>query len=478
MNLPAKSELYEAPERVFGVVEGKSGEEMIIAGLKVMVVGLGSTGMSASRFLARSGASVRATDLRSAEDIDGIDELETLGVIVEAGGHDLSCSEKVDLVVVSPGVPGDIPLLKAKRAMGVEIISEVELASRFITAPIVAVAGTNGKTTTATLIGEMLRKGGLKCFVGGNIGTPAIDSVEGDKDLDACVLEVSSFQLEAVTSFSPRVAVLLNITEDHLYRYRDFDDYADTKMNLFKYQDGKDYAVVNGSDTEASRRVTRAVLTGRLFPFALRGRTTVGDAAFIEDGEIVLRFDGNEERYGATHIKELTNLDNAMAAVVAARLMGAPRSAVRHVLDTFSPLPHRVELIKEAGGVTFINDSKATNVGATLTALIATEVPIVLIAGGVDKGGDYQTLAPLLSEKVRLMVVTGEGGAKMKDALSGNTEIISADNFDEAVKIAISKAKENETVLLSPACSSFDEFSSFAERGERFRSIVEGMEEL
>jgi UDP-N-acetylmuramoylalanine--D-glutamate ligase len=247
-------------------------------------------------------------------------------------------------------------------------------------------------------------------------------------------------------------------------------------MKLFKYQDGKDYAVVNGSDTETSRRVTRAVLTGRLFPFALRGRTSVGDAAFIEEDEIVLRLDGAEERYQTLHIKELTNLDNAMAAATAARLMGAPRSAVRHVLDTFSPLPHRVERVRKISGVTFVNDSKATNVGATLTALTATEAPIVLISGGVDKGGDYKVLIPLLSEKVRLMVVTGEGGEKMKNALSGSTEIISADNFDEAVKIAASKAKENETVLLSPACSSFDEFSSFVERGERFRSIVEGVE--
>jgi UDP-N-acetylmuramoylalanine--D-glutamate ligase len=450
-----------------------------LAGLNVVVAGLGRSGMSAARFLRRCGALVTATDLRPASEITGALVLEAMDVKIEAESG-FGPFDGYDLVVTSPGVPQGTPILAGARAAGVEVISEIELAYRFIDAPVIAVAGTNGKSTVTALLGKVLETAGLKVFVGGNIGTPAIEYVEsvmdGDSEADYCVLEVSSFQLETVSSFAPRVALLLNITPDHLDRYAGFKDYADTKFRLFDRQTGADCAVINADDPVIDARMADGLTEGGIVPYSLSSILDVG--LYLSGADIVYAPEtGALERYPTDgfSLKGLHNIENVMAVIGAARRLKIPGKTVLKALKDFKGLVHRMEPVRELDGVTYIDDSKGTNIGALAMALRSVETPVVLIAGGRDKGGDYSILSEAVKEKVSLMILIGEAAPRIKEALSSATKVEVVASMEEAVRAAHAGAHPGETVLLSPACSSFDMFSGYKERGERFKALVKSL---
>jgi len=450
--------------------EGLRAAREALAGRRAVVVGLASTGIAASRFLARSGARVIATDAKRADVLPGVEGLSSLGVEIRTGGHEGVDVSGADMVVVSPGVPSDHGLLAAAREAGVEVMSDIELAWRFMDAPVIAVAGTNGKTTTTTLLGKALEDAGFKVFVGGNIGTPAVEYVEGGGGADFCVLEVSSFHLETTRLFNPHIGILLNITEDHLDRYRDFEHYAATKFRLFENQSEADFAVINVNDAVMARNPA-SFGKGRVIPFTVEGKC---DGLFLEEGAIVHMMDGKREEYPVDSIRltGLHNMENVMAVIGGARRAGVPKDSLMKTLSSFSGLHHRMEFVRELDGVTYIDDSKGTNVGALQMALRGLRGPVVLIAGGVDKGGDYKVLAPLIREKVRAMVLIGEARRKIFDSIGSLTRTMTAESFEEAVRAAREAAAEGDTVLLCPACSSFDMFRDYKERGERFAAIV------
>jgi UDP-N-acetylmuramoylalanine--D-glutamate ligase len=451
---------------------GLKGAKEALAGRKAVVMGLASTGVSAARFLRKCGASVTATDLRPLEEIPEALGLKEAGVEIKAGGHEGISFTGGELVVVSPGVPSEAPLLKRAREKGAEVLSDIELAYRFIDAPVLAVAGTNGKTT---LLGEVLKNAGNRVFVGGNIGTPAIEYVENGGGADFCVLEISSFHLETTDTFSPHIGILLNITEDHLDRYRDFAHYAGTKFRLFENQKKGDWAVVNVNDPVIAEKALSGLGGGTVVPFTVWG--TLAEGLYYTGTEIVYRRDGAEELYPVRdfRLKGVHNIENMMAVIAAARLSGVPVEVIMKTFSGFKGLPHRMEFVRVLDGVTYIDDSKGTNVGALVMALKGTETPVVLIAGGKDKGGDYGVLSDLVKEKVRQLVLIGEARFRIKDALGGLTDTVMAGSLEEAVRISRGRAVDGDTVLLCPACSSFDMFRSYKERGDLFKALVEAL---
>ncbi len=447
-----------------------------LAGKRALVVGLASTGIAAARFLKKCGAVVTASDVKPIAGLKGAGELVDMGVTVEAGADEPAGAQGAEMIVVSPGVPCDLPFLERARSRGAEVISEVEFAYRFMDAPVVAIAGTNGKTTTTTLLGRALEDAGRKVFVGGNIGTPAIEYVEGGGGAQVCVLEISSFHLETTAGFNPHVGVLLNITEDHLDRYRDFAHYARTKFRLFENQGPGDYAVVNMNDPVIAGRVKTGLGLGRVVPFTVSGR--LKDGLYLDGDSIVYAGEGFREVYGPVSgfgLQGLHNMENIMAVVAAARLMGVGKESLLATLGRFKGLSHRMEVVRELDGVVYVDDSKGTNIGALMMALRGVKGPVVLIAGGRDKGGNYGVLKDLVKEKVRLMVLIGEARLKMERALGPYTGTVMADTLEDAVRAARGAAKGGDTVLLCPACSSFDMFKSYKERGERFRACVEAL---
>ncbi|MFQ5427478.1 MAG: UDP-N-acetylmuramoyl-L-alanine--D-glutamate ligase [Thermodesulfobacteriota bacterium] len=455
-----------------------------LAGCKALVVGLGLTGRSVARFLAMNKASVTATDSRGEEELTGggggVKGLKEMGVTIKAGGLRSEDFLRARLIVISPGIPYSHPLLEEARARGIEVIGGLELASRFIRVPIIAIAGTNGKSTVTSLVGEVLAASGRNVFVGGNIGTPLVDYFLSDTPADICVLEVSSFQLESIMSFSPHIAVLLNITEDHLERYSSFSEYAAVKFRLFDNQENSDYAVVNAADplisTETLGKAARLHGKARRLPFNCSAREDTG--LYYFGSEVVLSSKGVIERYPveAPGLKGVHNMENAMAAIAVLRLSGVGREQILEGLRSFKGLKHRMEFIRERGGVSFINDSKGTNTGALMKALQSTQAPIILIAGGRDKGGDYSMLAPLMAGKVRLLVALGEAAPVLQEAFKGVVGVRVVSTMEEAVETAAAEAAAGDTVLLSPACSSFDMFRDYRERGLRFTALVQALD--
>lgn len=444
---------------------------MNVEGKRVLVVGFARTGEAVARFLASRGAQVMVTDKRMpGEFLDEMRQLRSLGVGFELGHHDLATFLSQDLIVVSPGVPMEIPPLETARSRGIEIISEIELGCRFVTAPILAITGTNGKTTTTSLAGEILTESGYETFVGGNIGTPLIQLVESGRRVERVVLELSSFQLEGVTSAHPRVAALLNITEDHLDRYRSFDEYIAAKERLFMNMGGNDVAVMNLDDPVVARIASR--IPCRLLPFSHKQKLDEG--VFVQEGEMVVRIDGREERFGIGEfrLKGLHNLENIMAALGSTLPLGGTPEAARRTLARFGGLPHRMELVRTVDGVGWYEDSKATNVGSVEKAL-ASFSDITLIAGGKDKGGSYLPLAPLVRERVRHMILIGEARERIAAELGGLTDTHLVNTLKDAVDLAHRLTKPGGTVLFSPACSSFDMFRDYEDRARQFRALVE-----
>jgi UDP-N-acetylmuramoylalanine--D-glutamate ligase len=445
---------------------------MELTGKKVLVVGLGRSGAAAARLCASRGAQVTVTDLRA----DAKADLPA-GIARELGEHRRESFLGADLIVLSPGVPS-LPEVTAAREAGVPVTGEIELASRFVAAPIVGITGTNGKSTTTTLCGAILEAGGRPTFTGGNLGVPLAEAVgtpaTGPEGI--CVLELSSFQLETVERLRAHVAVLLNVTADHLDRYPDLEAYGRAKARIFAGQTADDFAVANLDDPLVDRLTTG--LRGQRVGFSTRRRLDEG--GWIEGDSLCVRLPGEElERYPAQQpgLVGRHNQENALAAIIAARLTGATSVEAGLVLTSFKPLAHRMELVAEVGGVAYFDDSKGTNVGAVVAALSGFPRPVVLIAGGRDKGGSYRPLAEVMKEVGRGAVVIGEAGPAIGAALETVVPVVRAATMDEAVAGAASLAQAGDAVVLSPACSSFDMFRNYEHRAEVFRAAVRRLAE-
>ncbi len=446
-----------------------------VKGKKVLVVGLGKSGLAAALFLRRKGAQVTVSDVRSAEALArDIPSLLEEGIMVEAGGHGLLTFRRQDLIVVSPGVPLDTPELVQSRSLGLAIIGELELAARFLKGRILAITGSNGKTTTTTLAGEILKAGGLNTLVGGNIGVPVVSLIEESEDDTWSVLEVSSFQLESTEEFRPSIAVILNITPDHLDRHGNFENYARAKERIFARQQPTDFLVLNADNSRAAEASMHA--NSQVYWFSIE--RTVSQGAWVEAGYVVFRSasDAAIEQVmplAKIPLKGEHNVENVLAAVCAARLAGVSPDAIRHTIEKFHAVEHRLEFVANIRGVEFYNDSKATNVDATEKAIAAFPSGIHLILGGKDKGSDYTTLSPLLRERVRAIYTIGSAAEKIESQLRGVVSIHSCGTLDAAVNAAAAAAHPGEVVLLAPACSSFDQFENYEHRGRVFKELVQ-----
>jgi len=438
---------------------------------RVLVVGLGRSGVASALFLKAHGARVTVSDSKSQEQLrEEIPALLDQGIAVETGGHGERTFQNQDLIVVSPGVPVDSPPLVQARALGETVIGEVELASEYLPGPLVAITGSNGKTTTTTLVGEILEKSGMETLVGGNIGTPAIAlTAQATRDT-AIVLEVSSFQLETIRSFRPKIAVVLNVTPDHLDRHRTFQAYADAKARIFENQQAGDFAVLNAEDPtclDLSQR-TRAEV------FWFSRKREVEQGAFVEKGQIVFRREGVREIMPVAEVplKGAHNLENVLAAICAAALMGCAAEKIRGAVCEFKAVEHRLEFVASIRGVDYYNDSKATNVDATIKALESFPANIHLILGGKDKGSDYTVLNDLLRKRVKAVYTIGAAAEKIQSHIQGATNIVPAGTMDSAVKQAANSAHPGDVILLAPACASFDQFKNYEHRGKVFKELV------
>jgi UDP-N-acetylmuramoylalanine--D-glutamate ligase len=443
-----------------------------LGGKNVLVVGLGRSGIAAAQLCAARGARVTVTDRRPAAALDAALARLPKGVFRELGGHRAESFLRADLIVLSPGVP-EIPELASARAAGVAITGEMELASRFISATLVAITGTNGKSTTTTLVGDMLRATGRPTFVGGNLGDPLAEAV-GTPAAAAggfCVVEASSFQLETTDTFHPRVAALLNVTADHLDRYPSLAAYADTKARIFAAQSADDRAVVNLDDPLVVAATSHT--HSRRIGFSVA--RPLDEGAWIDRDALLIRLpDAEIERYPA-RLPSLVgrhNQANALAALLLGRLAGASAEGAHRALTAFRPLAHRMELVAVRQGIAYYDDSKGTNVGAVVAALEGFPRRVVLIAGGRDKGGDYAPLAATLAQVGRAAVLIGEAADKMQAAFAALLPVERAATLDDAVDAARRLARPGDAVVLSPACSSFDMFRDYAHRAEVFRAAV------
>ena len=435
----------------------------------MVVVGAGCTGFALSRYLRGRFAEVILSDRSPADKIEGLATLTGLGVRLDLGGHTQELFESADLVVVSPGVPPAIPCLEAALAKGVPVMGEIELAFRELNLPMVAITGTNGKSTTTSLVGEAFKAWGKRTFVGGNLGTPLIEAVEIGR-WEWAVVEVSSFQLEVIQAFRPRYAVLLNISEDHLDRYPGMDEYVAAKANLFVNMNGGDTAILNADDD----RVMAVADPIRARKVYFSSRRELDQGMFLADGSLIWRNGTAEEKFPVAELKlkGLHNLENVMAAMIPALLEGCPSHIAWQAVCGFPGLEHRMKLVRQLNGVNWYNDSKGTNVGSVVKSLAGLSSPVTLIAGGKDKGGDYAPLRELVKEKVTHLLLIGQAAERMREVLGDFADTRILVSLEEAVQSAHVLTAPGGSVLLSPACSSFDMFSNFEERGRIFSQLV------
>ncbi len=450
-----------------------------LAAKRVVVVGLKRSGIAAARLAAHHGAAVTATDMARPELLaDTAAALSAEGIDCILGEHPRRIFTAADLVIVSPGVPHTIAPLVAARAAGVPVIGEIEFGFRYLSAPVVAVAGTNGKTTVTELVGRMLAASGRQVFVGGNIGNPLTAFIDGEGSAQVAVLEVSSFQLDTIDTFRPAVAVLLNITEDHLDRYPDMAAYAASKCRVFENQRSTDTAVINVDD--ARIRAMAPGIAARVLPYSASGRLPSAAVGGRIDGETIditpgpgnprLVFTDADHRLSGAH-----NRENIAAAALAAFSAGGTVSGIQTALADFTGLSHRLERVTEHDGILFVDDSKATNVDAVYRALTAFDRPVVLIMGGRDKGGDFGVLIPELRRRVRRLVLLGEAADMLGDRFAAAVACERAQTMADAVARANQAAEAGDVVLLSPGCASFDMFDSYAHRGEVFTQLVKSL---
>ena len=444
---------------------------------RVLVVGLGKSGKSAALFLRDCGARVTVSDVRSAEALAGeIPALLDAGIMVETGGHGLLTFRRQDLIVVSPGVPYDTPELKQVRAFGLPIIGELELAIRFLQGQVVAITGSNGKTTTTALLGKIFADVGGPTLVGGNIGTPVIDLIAQSTPQTVSVLEVSSFQLETVVEFRSHIAVVLNITQDHLDRHGTFENYAAMKARITAQQTADDFFVLNAEDKPTQMLAART--KAQVFWFS--GRRAIKQGAFVHGESVVFLPRENAKPEPVMPLAQIPlkgahNVENVLAAVCAARLGGVAAESIRASVAGFKAVEHRLEFVATVRGVAFFNDSKATNVDATKKALEAFPGGVHLILGGKDKNSDYTELADLIRARVKIVYTIGSAAEKIERHLTGVVKIVSAGTLDSAVRQAAQLAVAGDVVLLAPACASFDQFTSYEHRGRVFKELVQGL---
>ena len=450
---------------------------MDLAGQAIVVVGLARSGVAAARLLARLGARVVASDRRPAAELEAeVVTLEAMGVTLELGGHDEKTFTGAAMIVVSPGVPWDLPELEAARKAGVKVVAELELGFREIKGRVLAVTGTKGKSTTSAALGAMLREAGQDARVGGNIGQAVSGLVEGSTKDSQFVLEVSSFQLEGIETFRPHIALFLNLSADHLDRHKSFADYARAKSRVFENQTADDWAVVNADDAGvmALAKSGRA----RLVPFsAARGREPLrGDAAFFAAGEAVMRLDGRLSPLFPLHAIRLPGAHLAgdlLAAAAAAHLAGASADAIARAVASFDGVEHVLERVAEIGGVAFFNDSKATNVDAAEKSLDAFSRPVLAILGGRYKGGDFRDLRRAVDAHAKGVFAIGEARERIVAALADVVPVVCCESLREAVDRAFAAAEPGDAVLLAPGCASFDMFKDYADRGRRFKAEVQ-----
>ena len=442
---------------------------------RVLVVGLARTGVATALFCAARGARVIATDTRNETEIgDAVAKLKEAGVMLELGCHQEKTFLDQDLIIPSPGVPADDAHLQAARSKGVTLWSEIELAYRFLKGRLIGITGSNGKTTTTSLIEHILQTAGMQTILAGNIGTPLIACIDSMNDDTWTVAELSSFQLELIDSFRPNIGVFLNLTPDHLDRHHTLEAYGAAKARLFENQTGEDAAVLNADDAATTQY---APSLPRVYWFSRKQRVAQG--AYVRGEEIVFRQDGREEallKLEDIPLAGAHNVENVLAAAAATRLAGASPSSIAKGVRSFAGVEHRLEFVSEIAGVRYYNDSKATNVDATLKALDAFPGRILIILGGKDKGSDYTVLQKPLREKAILALLIGAAAEKIETQIAGSVAIERAETLDRAIEIASHAAQRGDVVLLAPACASFDQFQNYEHRGRVFKDLVRQLE--
>ena len=444
---------------------------------KVLVVGLGKSGLSVARYLSKKGAQVGVSELREEAELDRalLQDTWQLGIALETGGHKEETFLNADMIIVSPGVPLDIGPLKAAEEAGIPILGEMELASRLTDTPIVAVTGTNGKSTVTAFLGSMLKGAGLEAFVGGNIGTPLMDYAAGDWRADYALVEVSSFQLDTMQNFSPMISLVLNITPDHLDRYPDYEAYVQSKLSIFRNQGAGQYAILNDDDQTLSQFEPAGGVS--VLRYGLERRQN--RQAHVQGMSIMAHLPGEKEQFFGLEGFKLPgrhNLENLMGVILVGLLLGIGPRIMQKTIEQFQGLPNRLEHVGTLRGVDFYNDSKATNVDAALRAVATFDRPIVLIAGGRHKGADYLPLVEASTGKVRKAIFLGEAKHILAEAFKGTIPFALAEDMRDAVSQSFSSSEPNDVVLLAPACSSFDMFTDYAHRGKVFREEVERLD--
>lgn len=452
-------------------------------GMRALVVGLGKSGVAATKLLCKKGCRVTVTDERNKTDLkDSLDALEGYSYKSELGKHVLKTFCDQDFIVLSPGVRRDIKPLKQAEKAKVPILSEVELAVQFINKPIIAITGTNGKTTTSTMIAKMLEAGGKSAFLCGNVGTPISEFVSRRDKTDFVVLEISSFQLETTYSLKPCIAVFLNLAPDHLDRYATYDEYVEAKMRLKMNMTEEDHIVANIRDQKLMSMLSGSPAKAMYFSSEPLKRLPVQyqerfQGAYMTSGptSLVLHASRWKEHVFSTEgmkLRGLHNKENAMAALLAAKLAGVSNEAIQRVITHFDPLPHRMEFVARKNQVAFYNDSKGTNVASLMRSLESFDEPIILIAGGKDKGEDYTVLENVIQNHVKNLILVGEAKEKINRAVGDASETYLVGTFEEAVYLAYQKARSGDVILLSPGCASQDMFRNFEDRGDRYKQLI------
>lgn len=444
-------------------------------GKKIVVIGMGKTGIASAAFLGKKGAQVTVTDEKSPDKWNVEFEKIAREKWLEVGEYgNVSILKDAEMVVPSPGIPPDNKLLVAALKNNIAVVSEIELAYWFIKVPIIAVTGTNGKTTTTTLLGEILQRSGKKVFVGGNIGNPLIEYAETFQNDDFIVAEISSFQLQWIEKFRPFIAVLLNITSDHINYHGSFAEYGRIKSRIFANQTKNDFAILNAEDDEQKKMA--GSVHARIAKFS--SKNILSEGIFVEDKNIVLSMpETGEEKYPLTMINlpGAHNVENVMVAIAAARLCGCGRADIIKAIGAFHGLPHRIEFVREKNSVKFYDDSKGTNVGSVLRALETFSQPVILLLGGRDKEGDFDSLRPLLKTKVKKLILFGEARERIASLIGEDVPFLKKTKLREAVESAYRDAVPGDVILLSPGCASFDEFTNYKERGNFFKEVVRNL---
>ncbi len=450
---------------------------MIYQGQTVLVVGAAKSGLAAARFLLDNGARVILTDIRNLDALHSeiaalCEPAQTAGeLILELGGHRNDSFAKCNFIVVSPGVPLSLPYFDTSRRAGIPILAEVELAFRHLKGNIIGITGSNGKTTTTTLVADLLAGAGLKAYAAGNIGTPLISLAVNSNPGDFYAVELSSFQLESIEKFRPFIGSILNLTPDHMDRYAGFEDYVAAKKRLFMNQVKTDFAVLNAEDIRTAAMASEVAAR----PFLFSRSRVLEHGAFVRNGRVLFRDGRNEKELfpvNAVALKGAHNLENVLAASTMAILAGAAPESLEGSIRKFKGIEHRIEWVLDIDGVQYFNDSKATNVDAAIKSIEAFPGNILLILGGRDKAGDFTALRSPVRNRVKHAVLIGEAAGKIRRALSGTVDMSEARSMQEAVSICKALARRGDTVLLAPACASFDMFQNYEHRGRAFKEAV------